>query len=111
MNAQWQDVCPLTDIPPNSGVCALLAQRQVALFRTLDDQLFAIDNRDPIGGANVLSRGLLAQIGEQLTVASPLYKHHFCLTTGQCLQDDAVQLTVYPVRCQGEQVQLALPGG
>ncbi len=44
----WTDICAVTDIIPGTGVCALLGQHQVAVFRPYaDEQLFALDNIDP----------------------------------------------------------------
>ncbi len=84
---------------------------QVAIFRVSgSDQLYAIDNYDPIGQANVLSRGLLAHLKDQLTVASPLYKHHFRLTDGVCLEDAEVKVATYPVRVEQDQVLVGISG-
>ena len=52
-------VCRLEDILPETGVCALIEGKQVAIFRTKDNKLFALDNYDPFSQANVLSRGLV----------------------------------------------------
>ena len=30
--AQWQDVCSVDDLQPDSGVCALVDGQQVAIF-------------------------------------------------------------------------------
>lgn len=54
-----QFICQLDDILPESGICALYHNQQIAVFRTKNDQLFAIDNFDPFSQANVLSRGLI----------------------------------------------------
>lgn len=97
------EICSLDDLVENSGVCVLVADQQVALFWLRPQEshgpgeLFAIGNFDPVGGANVLSRGILGSIGDKLVVASPLYKQHFCLSTGQCLQDASVSVPVYAV--------------
>ena len=97
--SSWKKVCQLTDIAPNTGVCALVGGQQVAIFRQAkSDAVFAIGNYDPIGKANVLSRGLIAQLGDNITVASPLYKQHYRLTDGQCLEQDDVSVPVYQVR-------------
>ena len=85
----WTEVCDINDIHPNTGVCAQIDQKQIAIFRVNNtDEVYAIGNYDPIGKANVLSRGIMAQLGEHLTVASPLYKQHFDLKTGTCLEED-----------------------
>lgn len=83
----WTAVCALRDIVPNTGVCALVDGIQVAVFRVgQDDAVFAIANYDPNAGAAVLSRGLVGNLGDRLVVASPIYKHHFDLRTGECLE-------------------------
>jgi len=54
----------------------------------------------------VLSRGIIGSIGERLVVASPLYKQHFCLKTGECLEQE-VKVKTYPARIHEGQVQVA----
>jgi nitrite reductase (NADH) small subunit len=70
--APWSDVCVVDDILPGTGVCALVADRHVAVFRTGDDQFFAIDNVDPKSGASVLARGLMGSLGGRVVGDSPL---------------------------------------
>lgn len=106
----WHDICALDDIWPDSGVCARLGEFQVAVFRLRDgedERLFALHNHDPFSGANVLSRGLLGNLGERRVVASPLYKQHFDLTTGECVEDPAVRVRTWPVRVVDGRVQIA----
>jgi nitrite reductase (NADH) large subunit len=99
----WYAVCDLDDILPDSGVCADVAGRQIAVFR-VDDVIYALDNFDPAGGANVLSRGLIGDLGGELVVASPLYKHHYSLTTGRCLEEPEYSVGTYPARLDGTTV-------
>ena len=100
-------VCALTDIAPNTGVCALYEGEQVALFRIGDtEQVFAISNYDPIGKANVLSRGITGTLGERIVVASPLYKQHFDLQTGECLEDAEQSVKTYSVTLDNGQIVL-----
>ncbi|HXG29282.1 MAG TPA: nitrite reductase small subunit NirD [Nevskiales bacterium] len=94
---RWVEVCALEDILPDTGVCALIDGRQVAVFRLAgSDEVFAIDNYDPNSGANVLSRGIVGDLGGQLVVASPVYKQHFNLATGVCLEDPTASVRAYP---------------
>lgn len=93
----WQHVCALEDIWPNTGVCALVEGRQIAIFRMHDDVLYAIDNHDPHSGANVLARGIIGDLGGEPVVASPIYKQHYQLRTGICVEDAGTRLTTYPV--------------
>jgi nitrite reductase (NADH) small subunit len=105
----WIDVCSVDDLQSDSGVCALVAGKQVAIFYMPKDQaVYAIDNYDPFGKANVLSRGLIGDIGGQPVVASPLYKQHFNLETGMCLEDTSVQIPSYPIRIENGRVQISL---
>lgn len=104
---QWTAVCAADDILPNTGVCALVAGRHVAVFRIGDDQFHAIDNIDPQSGASVLSRGLIGSLGDRLVVASPLYKNHFDLRTGECLEAPQNSVRPHAVRVDGGRVLVA----
>ncbi len=104
---QWVDVCSFKDLQPNSGVCALIDGRQIAIFlMSKNEKIYAIDNFDPFGEANVLSRGLIGDLKGEPVVASPLYKQHFNLETGQCLEDEAVKIEAYATRIESQKVQL-----
>lgn len=111
MKEVWISVCNEDDLVIGSGVCALLESNgkaeQVALFReTRDGPVYAISNHDPIGDANVLSRGIIGSIGTRMVVASPLYKQHFCLESGQCIEDQAVSVKTWSARVEAGKVQL-----
>jgi nitrite reductase (NADH) small subunit len=99
LDGDWFAVCELTRLLPGRGVAALLPDgRQAALFRDRAGTLYAIDNRDPFGGAAVLSRGLTGTHQGRPFVASPLLKQRFDLETGQCLDDESVRVATYEVR-------------
>jgi nitrite reductase (NADH) small subunit len=101
---QWVAVCRLNDIVPNTGVCALVGERQIAIFRLDDNSVYAIGNHDPFSRVNVLSRGIVGDLKGELVVASPVYKQHFSLASGQCIEDPGVRVPVFPVRLDGETV-------
>jgi assimilatory nitrate reductase catalytic subunit len=92
-------VCPLDQILDNAGVCALVGGEQVAVFR-VDGQVYAVGNYDPFSGANVLSRGIVGDLKGELVVASPVYKQHFSLKSGRCLEDATVRVPVYAARVE-----------
>lgn len=104
----WYRACKLDDLIPQSGICALVNRQQIALFflPALEDGIFAIANWDPIGKANVLSRGIVGDIGGEPVVASPLYKQHFSLRTGDCLEDEEVQVPTYRIKCIGDGIMV-----
>jgi assimilatory nitrate reductase catalytic subunit len=93
-------VCALEDIVPGTGVAALVDGEQVAVFRLEDDNVHAIGNRDPFSRANVLSRGIVGDLKGEVVVASPVYKQHFSLRTGRCLEDATVRVPVYRTRLE-----------
>ncbi|WP_370289018.1 nitrite reductase small subunit NirD [Nocardioides sp.] len=110
-------VCRLEQIRRESGVAALVAGEAVAVFRTYDDELFALSNLDPFSGASVLSRGIvgtrtlttvddagLTHAEEVPFVASPLLKQPFDLRTGRCLDDPAVMVATYEVALRDDVV-------
>ena len=103
---QWNPICAIDQIVPDTGVCALVEGRQVAVFRVGDasPRLFAIDNYDPNSHASVLSRGLVGSLGERIVVASPIYKQHFDLQTGECLEAPQHSVASYPVRVEDGRV-------
>jgi nitrite reductase (NADH) small subunit len=105
----WTAVCAFDDILPNTGVCALVGDQHVAIFRVGPHQLFAIDNVDPKTRASVLSRGLVGNLGDRIVVASPLYKHHFDLRTGECLESPELSVRAHEVRIDSGRVLIATP--
>ncbi|WP_298624414.1 nitrite reductase small subunit NirD [uncultured Zoogloea sp.] len=105
---EWTTVCPVDDILPNTGVSALVSGRHVAVFRVGETQFYAIDNVDPKSGASVLSRGLVGNLGDHVVVASPLYKNHFDLADGVCLEAPEYSVRAHTVRIEDGSVQVAL---
>lgn len=101
----WIDVCALTDIAPDTGVCALVNNQQVAIFRMrADNRVYAIGNFDPASNANVLSRGIVGDLQGERVVASPIYKQHYSLATGRCLEDGNFTVPAYPVQVVDGQI-------
>lgn len=94
---EWLAICEFDDIGRDMGVCASLDGAQVAVFR-VDEAVYAIDNWDPASGANVLSRGIVGDLGGELVVASPIYKHHFSLVTGRCLEEPSYSVHAHRSR-------------
>ncbi len=105
----WVNICPLAAIAPNTGVCALVAGQQVAVFRVgYGSDLYAIGNYDPFSKAFVLSRGIVGDRNGIPKVASPIYKQNFNLLTGQSFDDENVKIPTYQVRVVSDRVQVAI---
>lgn len=113
MHPSWRPLCRLHDLVADSGVVALTDDAQVALFylpEAPDGQpLYAVDNRDPRSGANVVGRGIVCSLGGVPAIAAPLYKQHFRLADGVCLEDPGQRLRVWPVRLNGDVVEIGAP--
>jgi nitrite reductase (NADH) small subunit len=105
-NFGWTAVCALDDLIPLLGARALLGDRQIALFKMPDGGVYAIGAYDPCRDAAVLSRGIVGDIKGEPVVASPIYKHHYSLRTGRCLEKPSLGVPVYWVRIQDGQVQV-----
>lgn len=100
-----QYICDINKILPGTGVCALLDDQQVALFRPFDDeQIFGLSNIDPFYQASVLSRGIICEFQQQLWVASPLKKQHFRLHDGYCLEDPSHSVKSFVTEVRGSEV-------
>jgi nitrite reductase (NADH) small subunit len=103
----WLNICNVSDLQEDSGICALVNNEQVAIFY-VKNAVYAVSNFDPFGNANVLSRGVVGDLKGQIIVASPLYKQHFNLETGVCLEDENVILPVYATRIENDTVQIGV---
>jgi len=109
--AVWRTVCTRRDLVANSGVVALVDNVQVAIFylpQADGAQLYAIENRDPKSGANVIGRGIVGHLGGALVVASPLYKQHFRLDDGSCLEYPEQHLHTWKARINADAVEVAV---
>jgi nitrite reductase (NADH) small subunit len=106
---EWIAVAKLADLTPDCGVAARLGANQIAVFALSSGEVFAIGNRDPFSGINVLSRGLVGDRGGEPKVASPIYKQSFSLRTGVCLDDAAVSVPSYSVRVSDGCIEVLRP--
>jgi nitrite reductase (NADH) small subunit len=106
----WRALCSRRDLVANSGVVAWLDGLQVALFHLvgadLGERVYAVENRDPQSGANVIGRGIVGQWKGDLVVASPLYKQHYRLEDGSCVEYPEQRLRVWPARLNGDAVEI-----
>ncbi|WP_329622886.1 nitrite reductase large subunit NirB [Streptomyces sp. NBC_01255] len=85
-------------LEPGRGRAAVLADgTEAALFRDGDGEVYAVGNRDPFSGADVIANGIMGSRDGVPVVASPMHKQEFDLRTGACLDDPEVSLPVLPV--------------
>lgn len=98
--ADFIAVCRLEQLERERGATALVAGHAVAVFRTYDDEVFAIGNYDPFSKSSVLARGIVGTRGDIPFVASPVYKQAFDLRSGRCLDDAGVTVPSYEVKVE-----------
>lgn len=107
----WVGVCGVADLCDDRGVAVLVGGQSVALFRlaataTSPVALHAVDHVDPATGVPVIARGLVGSAGDRAYVASPLHKQRYDLASGECLDDPDLALRCWPVRVNGDRVEV-----
>ena len=95
------DIGSLDDIPRQGARVVKTAAGCVAVFRTLDDRVFALDDRCPHRGGP-LSEGIV----HGTAVTCPLHNWVFDLNTGTAQAPDTGQLQTYPVHVNAGRVML-----
>lgn len=96
---RWQRICAIEALWPQVGAAARYRGEQIALFR-VGEAVYCIGNYDPNSEAAVLSRGMVGSLGERIVVASPIYKQHFDLRTGECLEAPHHSVRAYAVKLE-----------
>jgi nitrite reductase (NADH) small subunit len=103
----WHSVCALGDLEPNWGEAALVAGRQVAVFRLPTDEVYAIEQRDPASEAYVMARGIVGSRADRPTITSPLHKQVYDLATGERLDAPGAPVAAFRARVVDGMVQIA----
>jgi nitrite reductase (NADH) small subunit len=95
------DIAALDDIPRQGARVVKTDAGCVAVFRTADDQVFALDDRCPHKGGP-LSEGIV----HGTSVTCPLHAWVFDLATGQAQGADDGAIRSYSARTEGGRVFL-----
>ena len=103
MSENWIEIGILSDIPQMGARVVESAQGDFAVFRTADDELFALRDKCPHKGGP-LSQGIVH--GKR--VACPLHDWKINLDTGLAVAPDEGCAAYYPVKQEGEAVYLSL---
>jgi nitrite reductase (NADH) small subunit len=99
----WIEIGSTTDIPRRGARCVETPQGRIAVFRTMDDQFFATEDRCPHKGGP-LSQGIV----HGTAVTCPLHNWVISLETGKALGADEGSVRTIPLRREGERLFLAL---
>jgi nitrite reductase (NADH) small subunit len=101
--AAWVAVCGLDAIPRQGARVVATARGDVAVFRTLHDAVFALDDRCPHRGGP-LSQGIV----HGHAVTCPLHNWVIDLASGEAAAPDRGCVRRIPVRVEDGRVLLAL---
>jgi nitrite reductase (NADH) small subunit len=99
----WREIGTLDDIPRQGARTVATPHGVIAVFRTLDDRLFALDDRCPHKGG-VLSQGIV----HGRSVTCPLHNWVIDLTNGTALDPDEGCVQVMAVKLEGQRVLLGV---
>ncbi len=103
----WIDLGPVDSIPPRRARVVRLAGRRIAVFRTGDGAVFALEDRCPHRGGP-LSEGIV----HGRCVTCPLHDWVIELESGRAVPPDEGEVRRYPVRVETGRIRLAVaPAG
>ena len=98
----WILVGTIADIPRQGARTISLDGQPIAVFRTVDDRIFALEDRCP-HKQGPLSQGIV----HGHAVACPLHNWRIALATGEAQGEDKGCAPVIAVRVDGERIFLA----
>ena len=107
MNAivkDWIAIGSLDDIPQQGARCVKNGNMTIAVFRTIDDRVFALEDKCPHKDGP-LSQGIV----HDGCVTCPLHNWVINLETGAAQGADEGQTASFPVKLEDQTVYLALP--
>ena len=99
----WVEIGKLSDIPLRGARCVKTPQGKVAVFRTAENEVFAIEDHCPHRGGP-LSQGIV----HGKAVTCPLHNWVISLETGRALGADEGVVRTIPVRVDEESLFIAL---
>jgi nitrite reductase (NADH) small subunit len=99
----WISIGSITDIPRRGARCIETPQGKIAVFRTADDRVFAIDDHCPHKGGP-LSQGIV----HGAAVTCPLHNWVISLETGKALGADEGAVRTIPIRIEGDKIFIAV---
>jgi nitrite reductase (NADH) small subunit len=99
----WIPIGSLSDIPQRGARCVETPGGRIAVFRTADNRVFAIEDRCPHKGGP-LSQGIV----HGAAVTCPLHNWVISLETGKALGADEGCVRKIAIKIEGEKLFIAL---
>lgn len=100
--ADWIEIGAVTDIPRRGARCVNTPNGKIAVFRTMEDQVFAIDDKCPHKNGP-LSQGIV----HGAFVTCPLHNWVFSLETGEAQGADEGQVATVPLKVEDGRILMA----
>lgn len=95
----WIEIGSINDIPRRGARCVKTPQGNIAVFRTMEDQIFAIDDHCPHKGGP-LSQGIV----HGAAVTCPLHNWVISLETGKALGADEGSVRTIAIKLDGDRI-------
>ena len=102
-DVQWLEVGPVDEIPRQGARVVRTTEGDIAVFRTLDDAIFALRDKCPHKGGP-LSQGIV----HDHKVACPLHDWKIHLDTGEAVAPDEGCAARFPVQVRDGVIFLSL---
>jgi nitrite reductase (NADH) small subunit len=102
-NSHWHAIGTISDIPQRGARCVMTPLGKIGVFRTAEDQIFAIEDHCPHKGGP-LSQGIV----HGTSVTCPLHNWVISLETGQAQGADEGAVRTIPVKVEGDHLFIAL---
>ncbi|MBO6719214.1 MAG: nitrite reductase small subunit NirD [Rhizobiaceae bacterium] len=106
MNAvtvNWIAIGAVEDIPPRGARCVTTPQGRIGVFRTAEDQVYAIEDHCPHRGGP-LSQGIV----HGASVTCPLHNWVISLETGEAQGADEGSVKTIPVKVEDGRLFIAI---
>ena len=104
-------LCRLEELPVGLGRAFEVAGRTIAVFRTRQGEVFAVDNHCPHKGGP-LAEGMIARdANDAPQVVCPLHAFRFEAASGACDQSGTCPVETFPVVEKEGSVFVRLPSG
>ena len=100
---RWIPIGRMSDIPQRGARCVETPIGRIAIFRTADDRVFALDDHCPHKGGP-LSQGII----HGAAVTCPLHNWIISLETGKALGADEGCVRTIPIKIEGDKIFIAL---
>lgn len=103
MTTSWIEIGHLNDIPRQGARCVKNGETTIAVFRTVDDRVFALEDKCPHKNGP-LSQGIV----HDGCVTCPLHNWVISLETGEAQGADEGRTASFPVRVEEGRILLSL---